>query len=151
MVLNLFGTVAHFVFFESLHGLLLCGTPLLGHNSVALHLKKKVSTFESALFAQWLPWSPKKKKILISGRAIFALISEKKGQQIGVPDFCHSSNCLHITEIGLFWTKQPSSRKALWPTAKSPMVHWWVGCCWRPDLYRFCWTVSWYCSLISRS
>ena len=58
VVPNLFRTVAHFVFLESLRGLLLCGPPLLDHSSVALHLqnsKKKVSTFELALFAQLLP------------------------------------------------------------------------------------------------
>ena len=51
MFLNLFETVAHFVALESLHGLLLCGPPLLDHTSVALRFEKKVSTFESALFA----------------------------------------------------------------------------------------------------
>ena len=55
VVLNLFGTVAHFVFFESLHGPLLCGPPLLDYSSVALRLEEKVSTFESAMFAHWLP------------------------------------------------------------------------------------------------
>ena len=52
VVFNLFGIVAHFVFFKTLHGPLLYGPPLLHHSSVALHLKNKVSTFESALFAQ---------------------------------------------------------------------------------------------------
>ena len=41
MVLNLFGTVAHFVLFESLHGPLLCGPPLLDHSFAAPRLKKK--------------------------------------------------------------------------------------------------------------
>ena len=41
VVLNLFETVAQFVFFKSLHGPLLCGPPLLDHSSVALRLEKR--------------------------------------------------------------------------------------------------------------
>ena len=41
MALKLFGTVAHFVLFESLHGPLLCGPPLFDYSSVALRFEKK--------------------------------------------------------------------------------------------------------------
>ena len=53
--------------------------------------KKKVSTFESALFAQWLPWSPKKRSSPL-GERFLPWSSKKKGQRIGVPDFCQFSN-----------------------------------------------------------
>ena len=81
VVLNLFGTVAHFAFLESLHGPLLCdlcGPPLRKglHFRVSVvcpDLKKKRSTPPEKDFCPNL-----QKKVFTSGRAIFALISKKK-------------------------------------------------------------------------
>ena len=109
MVLNLFGTVAHFVFFESLHGPLLCAPP---PRRKGLHFRVSVVCPVIALI------SKKEKKVFTSGRAILALISEKKvsASESPIPT--------DITKITLFLTKQPIFRIALWPTAKSPVAHW---------------------------
>ena len=62
VVLNLFKTVAHFVFFESLHSPLLWGPPLLGHTSVALHLKKSDLHFRVSVICQVIALSLKKQR-----------------------------------------------------------------------------------------
>ena len=77
-ILDPFGTVAGFAFFESLDSPLLCGPPLLGQSSVALRLEKKRSPLSSQrCLPSDCPDLKKKKWGVISGRAIFALISEK--------------------------------------------------------------------------
>ena len=97
----------------------------LGHRSWTIALwpsasKKEVSTFESALFAKWLGLQ-KKKRSSPPGERFFPW-SEKKVSSLESLIFVNSP--LDISEIRLFWTKQPIFRIALWPTAKCPMAHW---------------------------
>ena len=103
-------------FLKVLDGRSLCGPPLLDQSSVAFHLQKQGLNFRvsvvcpvialisktnrsSPLGERFLPRPQKKSKKTIiiiksspKGRPIFALISETKGQRIGVPDFCQFSN-----------------------------------------------------------
>ena len=85
VVLNLFGTVAHFAFFESLHGPLLCdlcGPPLRKglhfRVSVVCPVIAQISKKKKGLHLRRRIFVLINKKVFTSGRAIFALISKKR-------------------------------------------------------------------------
>ena len=98
----------------------------LDHSSVALHLEKRFPLSSQRCLPSDCP--DLQKKVFSSGRAIFALISDKSASEC--PIFVNSPVEISITELRLFWTKQPIFRIAPWPTAKSPMAHQWVMAHW---------------------
>ena len=63
-----------------------------------------------------------KKKVFTFGRVNFALISEKNVSASESPIFVNSP--IDITEIRLFLNQAANFRRAVGPTAKSPMTHW---------------------------
>ena len=126
MVLNLFGTVAHFVFLKSLHGPLLCGPRQLGHCFVFLRLENKRLHFRVSVVCPAIALISKK-KILHFWESEFFLDLRKNGQRIGVPDFCQFSyrynwNKTFLNQVANFSNSYVAHRK----TSYGPLVkkHW---------------------------
>ena len=139
-----------------MHGPLLCGPPLLDHSSVALHLGKRLSTFEPALLcclpsdcpdfkkkkkglhlweSDFCPYL--RKKVFSSERAIFALISQKKVFPSGRAIFSLISKKRRVHRSPRFLSIRYNSNKTFLNQAtnfsdssaahaKSPMAHQWA-------------------------